>query len=97
MDALAADADLVYEKTKVPLSEEKKQWLKKYNFIAGILHLFQAIMQLICGLMVDNFKNFKLPVRLNYLKTYETPDGSRFLFHLFFCLPAQKSQLVWLK
>lgn len=81
MDITLADNQqtLVYNKTIVPISESKKQWLKKYNLVAGCLHLVQALMQLLCGVTVDNFKNFKLPIRINYLKSYDTPDGSSYL------------------
>jgi len=61
------------------LSPEWQSWLWKYNLIAGCLHLFQGIMQLILGMTVDNFKNFKLPFRIIYLKNIETPDGGEYL------------------
>lgn len=39
----------------------------KYNTIAAVLHLVQAVAQLVLGITVDNFRKFKLPVNINYL------------------------------
>jgi len=61
------------------ISPEWQSWLWKYNLIAGIIHLIQAIIQFIAGLTVENFKNFKLPLRLIYLANIETPDGGEYL------------------
>lgn len=61
------------------ISPEWKAWLWKYNLIAGILHLIQAIIQFIAGLTVENFKKFKLPLRLFYLASIDTPDGGEYL------------------
>jgi len=59
------------------VSEEWKAWLWKYNLIAGCLHLGQAIMQLVLGLTIENFRNFKLPVRLNYLSQLTVPGTDK--------------------
>jgi len=47
--------------------EERRSSLRKWNIIAGSLHLFQSIAQLALALSVDNFKEFKLPITTSYL------------------------------
>jgi len=40
--------------------------LYKWNFIAGILHLIQSIIQLILVISVDNFNEFRIPIYSYY-------------------------------
>ena len=41
--------------------------LRIFNGIMGGLHLIQAIVMLVTGLVIDNIKNFKLPITTDYL------------------------------
>ena len=59
--------------------EEKRQTLFKWNIVAGILHAIQAFTQLILALTVDDFKNFKLPIRNYFWKEVITQNGDEFL------------------
>lgn len=61
------------------LSPEWQSWLWKFNLVAGLLHLVQGLIQLILGLTVDSFNKFKLPLRIIYLKSIETPEGGEYL------------------
>jgi len=59
------------------ISDEWKAWLWKYNLIAGCIHLVQATIQVILGSTIENFKNFKLEVRLNYLSQLTVPGTDK--------------------
>jgi len=61
------------------ISDEWVSWLTKYNQIAGGLHFVQGCIQLVLGVTVDSYKNFKLPLRLVYLANVETPEGKEYL------------------
>mmetsp|Transcript_24946 Transcript_24946/g.39608 ORF Transcript_24946/g.39608 Transcript_24946/m.39608 type:complete len:290 (+) Transcript_24946:155-1024(+) len=63
-----------------PYPEERRQTLLKWNIGAACLHFVQSFVQLILALTVDNFKNFKLPLRNYHWTMIETaPDGSGYL------------------
>eukprot|EP01084_Bolivina_argentea_P256225 431292_1 len=59
-----------------PYSESRRSSLRKWNIAAGTLHSIQSIMQLILGLTVDNFKNFRLPIQAYFLDYFENGDNS---------------------
>lgn len=54
--------------------------LRKYNIIAAVLHFVQAVAMLVLGLSVENFRNYKLPVRIYYLAMTTDPvSGKEYL------------------
>ena len=59
--------------------EERRETLLKWNIGAGILHAIQALMQLILAFTVDNFKNFKLPIRNYYWSSIGTGNDGEYL------------------
>ena len=62
VDVMQGDAE--------PYPSERLDNLTKWNIGACILHLLQAILQLVLGLTIQNFADFKLPVLVYYL-TYD--------------------------
>jgi len=58
---------------------EREAKIVKYNWIAMALHLVQAIIMLVLGVSVENFRKFKLPVDLFYLTQVDRPGGDSYL------------------
>ena len=53
-------------------SEQRDNYLLKFNLFNGTLHLGQAIAQLYLFLNIDDFKDFKLPLNTSFLTSVET-------------------------
>lgn len=57
--------------TATSSSPEREAKIIKYNYIAAVLHFVQALVMAILGGTVTSFREFKLPVNINYLGMVE--------------------------
>ncbi|MBD3191983.1 MAG: hypothetical protein GF308_15155 [Candidatus Heimdallarchaeota archaeon] len=55
------------EGIREPESKISFRSLRIFNGVMGGLHLVQAIIMLVAGLVVENIKDFKLPIKTSYL------------------------------
>lgn len=53
--------------------------LRKFNIIMGSIHLFQGLLMILFGLVIDQLGGFKLKIYQHYLVYVETSPGEGFL------------------